>query len=103
MKLFIQIPCFNEADALPITLKELPREVPGFSSVEWLVINDGSTDGTAEVALKMVWTMSSASPKIRVWHGPFWPDWTTASNWARTSLSIPMPTTNTWLPIFPRW
>lgn len=52
MKLFIQIPCFNEADALPITLKELPREVPGFSSVEWLVINDGSTDGTAEVALK---------------------------------------------------
>jgi glycosyltransferase involved in cell wall biosynthesis len=51
MKLFIQIPCFNEADALPITLKELPREVPGFDSVEWLVINDGSTDGTAEVAL----------------------------------------------------
>jgi glycosyltransferase involved in cell wall biosynthesis len=51
MKLIIQIPCFNEADALPITLKELPREVPGFDSVEWLVINDGSTDGTAEVAL----------------------------------------------------
>ena len=52
MKLIIQIPCFNEADALPITLKDLPREVPGFDSVEWLVINDGSTDGTAEVALK---------------------------------------------------
>ena len=51
MKLFIQIPCFNEADALPITLRELPREVPGFDSVEWLVVNDGSTDGTAEVAL----------------------------------------------------
>lgn len=50
MKLFIQIPCFNEADVLPITLKALPREVPGFDSVEWLVINDGSTDGTAEVA-----------------------------------------------------
>jgi glycosyltransferase involved in cell wall biosynthesis len=52
MKLIIQIPCFNEADTLPITLKELPREVSGFDSVEWLVINDGSTDGTAEVAIK---------------------------------------------------
>ncbi|MDD5284656.1 MAG: glycosyltransferase family 2 protein [Desulfuromonadaceae bacterium] len=52
MKLFIQIPCFNEAEALPVTLKELPRELPGFSSVEWLVINDGSTDDTAEVAIK---------------------------------------------------
>ena len=52
MKLIIQIPCFNEAGALPITLKELPREVTGFSSVEWLVINDGSTDNTEEVARK---------------------------------------------------
>jgi glycosyltransferase involved in cell wall biosynthesis len=52
MKLIIQIPCFNEAEALPVTLKELPREVPGFSSVEWLVINDGSTDNTEEVARK---------------------------------------------------
>jgi len=51
MKLFIQIPCFNEADTLPITLRELPREVLGFESVEWLVVNDGSTDETAEVAL----------------------------------------------------
>lgn len=52
MKLIIQIPCFNEAEALPITLRELPREVVGFSIVEWLVINDGSTDDTAEVAIK---------------------------------------------------
>ena len=51
MKLIIQIPCFNEAESLPVTLKDLPREVPGFDSVEWLVINDGSTDGTVEVAL----------------------------------------------------
>ena len=50
MRLFIQIPCFNEAGALPVTLRELPRELPGFDSVEWLVINDGSTDRTAEVA-----------------------------------------------------
>ena len=52
MKLIIQIPCYNEAATLPVTLKDLPREVTGFSSVEWLVINDGSTDGTVEIAKK---------------------------------------------------
>ena len=50
MKLIIQIPCFNEAENLAVTLSELPRAVPGFNKVEWLVIDDGSTDGTAEVA-----------------------------------------------------
>lgn len=50
LKLFIQIPCFNEADTLPETLADLPREVPGFDEVEWLIVDDGSTDGTSEVA-----------------------------------------------------
>lgn len=50
MKIIIQIPCFNESETLPITLAELPREVPGFDVVEWLVIDDGSSDNTAEVA-----------------------------------------------------
>jgi glycosyltransferase involved in cell wall biosynthesis len=50
MKLIIQIPCLNEEDALPVTLRELPREVPGFETVEWLIIDDGSTDRTIEVA-----------------------------------------------------
>jgi glycosyltransferase involved in cell wall biosynthesis len=50
MKLIIQIPCYNEAATLPIALKELPRQVAGFRCVEWLVINDGSTDDTAAVA-----------------------------------------------------
>jgi len=49
-KLIIQIPCFNEADQLPAMLSELPRQVAGFDTVEWLVIDDGSTDGTADVA-----------------------------------------------------
>ncbi len=50
MKLIIQIPCLNEEETLPATLGDLPREVPGFSTVEWLVIDDGSTDRTIEVA-----------------------------------------------------
>src|SRR5680860_440072 len=49
-KLVIQIPCFNEADTLAATLADLPRRVPGVDVVEWLVIDDGSTDGTADVA-----------------------------------------------------
>lgn len=50
MKLVIQIPCFNEQDSLETTLRALPRELPGFDHIEWLVINDGSTDKTAEIA-----------------------------------------------------
>ena len=50
MYLVIQIPCYNEADTLATTLKELPRSVEGFDRVEWLIINDGSMDNTVEVA-----------------------------------------------------
>lgn len=49
-KLVIQIPCFNEADTLAATLADLPRSVSGVDVVEWLIIDDGSTDGTADVA-----------------------------------------------------
>ncbi len=49
-KCIIQIPCFNEEATLPVTLAELPRQLPGFDVVEWLIINDGSTDRTIEVA-----------------------------------------------------
>ncbi len=50
MKLIIQIPCLNEAEALPATMAALPRAVPGFDSVEWLIVDDGSTDDTVGVA-----------------------------------------------------
>lgn len=50
MKLIIQIPCYNEATTLGIALAALPRTVPGFDSVEWLIIDDGSTDDTVRVA-----------------------------------------------------
>ncbi len=49
-KLIIQIPCLNEAATLPATLADLPRVVPGIDVVEVLVIDDGSRDGTADVA-----------------------------------------------------
>jgi glycosyltransferase involved in cell wall biosynthesis len=50
MKLIVQIPCFNEEETLPSTLADLPRAIPGIETVEWLVIDDGSTDRTVEVA-----------------------------------------------------
>jgi glycosyltransferase involved in cell wall biosynthesis len=50
MKLIVQIPCLNEEETLPRTLAELPREMEGFDAVEWLVVDDGSTDRTADVA-----------------------------------------------------
>lgn len=52
MKLIIQIPCYNEAETLAIALAALPRAVPGFDTVEWLVIDDGSHDQTVRVALQ---------------------------------------------------
>lgn len=50
LKLIIQIPCLNEEETLPATIADLPREVDGFDEVEWLVIDDGSTDDTVNVA-----------------------------------------------------
>jgi len=49
-KLIIQIPCLNEADTLPATLADLPRSIPGIDIIEVLVVDDGSRDGTGDVA-----------------------------------------------------
>ena len=50
MKLIVQIPCLDEEDQLPATVGDLPRTVEGFDTVEYLVVDDGSTDRTVEVA-----------------------------------------------------
>ncbi len=50
MKLFIQIPCYNEEKTLPLTIRDLPKKIDGIDEIEILVINDGSTDRTEEVA-----------------------------------------------------
>ena len=49
-KLILQIPCYNEEEALKITLPTLPRALPGIDRIEWLVIDDGCTDNTVAVA-----------------------------------------------------
>ena len=50
MKLIVQIPCFNEEETLPETVADIPRQIPGIDVVEILIIDDGSTDRTIEVA-----------------------------------------------------
>ena len=51
MKLIIQIPCYNEADTLEIALNDLPKHIDGIDEIEYLIIDDGSTDKTVEVAV----------------------------------------------------
>ncbi|RLC57349.1 MAG: glycosyltransferase family 2 protein [Chloroflexi bacterium] len=53
MKLIIQIPCYNEETTLPQTVRDLPRVLPGIDEIEYLVVDDGSTDRTAEVAREL--------------------------------------------------
>jgi glycosyltransferase involved in cell wall biosynthesis len=53
MRLIVQIPCYNEADTLPLTVSTIPREIPGVDSVEILIVDDGSTDDTIEVAKRL--------------------------------------------------
>ena len=50
MKLIVQIPCFNEEMTLPMVINSIPRDIPGVDSVETMIIDDGSSDKTVEVA-----------------------------------------------------
>lgn len=52
MKLIVQIPCFNEETTLPAVIADIPRHIEGIDSVEILIIDDGSTDRTAEIACR---------------------------------------------------
>lgn len=51
MKLIIQIPCYNEAETLVVALNDLPKHIDGIDEIEYLIINDGSSDDTEQIAL----------------------------------------------------
>jgi glycosyltransferase involved in cell wall biosynthesis len=53
MKLIIQIPCYNEEETLGVAVRALPRSIPGIDEVEWMIVNDGSTDRTSQVAREL--------------------------------------------------
>jgi glycosyltransferase involved in cell wall biosynthesis len=53
MKLIIQIPCYNEAETLALAVNDLPRQLDGIDTIEYLIINDGSTDATVKVAREL--------------------------------------------------
>jgi glycosyltransferase involved in cell wall biosynthesis len=53
VKLIIQIPCYNEEKTLPVVVRDLPRRLPGVDEIEYLVIDDGSSDGTVRVARRL--------------------------------------------------
>lgn len=53
MKLFVQVPCLNEEETLPAVLSTIPRQIPGIDSVEILIVDDGSSDRTVEVAKEL--------------------------------------------------
>jgi glycosyltransferase involved in cell wall biosynthesis len=60
MKLVIQIPCYDEEEHLPITLSKIPRQIEGIDEIELLIIDDGSTDRTVEVARN--WAIENRFP-----------------------------------------
>lgn len=64
-KLIIQIPCYNEEDTLITTLNDLPSQIKGIDEIEVLVINDGSTDKSAEIAAKWGASVLDIKPNQR--------------------------------------
>jgi len=70
MKLIIQIPCFNEEKTLPLVFKNMPKKIKGVDTIEYQIIDDGSTDNTVKIAKKLgVKHIISYRGKNRRWLG----------------------------------
>lgn len=70
MKLIIQIPCFNEERTLPLVFEKMPKKIEGVDTIEYQIIDDGSTDNTVKVAKKLgVHHIVSSGGKNRRWLG----------------------------------
>lgn len=102
-KLIIQIPCFNEAETLPETLVALPRRIDGIDQIEVLVIDDGSHDGTAEVARRFGAHHIVRHRRNRGLAAAFQSGLDAASRPGPISSSTPMPTASTKGPTSPGW
>ncbi|MBN2100753.1 glycosyltransferase family 2 protein [Candidatus Dojkabacteria bacterium] len=70
MKLIIQVPCINEEETLPLVFKNMPKKIEGIDTIEYQIIDDGSTDNTVKVARELgVQHVVSFRGKNRRWLG----------------------------------
>ena len=68
MKLVVQVPCLNEEETLPSVLESIPRRIPGVDEIVVLVIDDGCTDRTVDVARSLgVTALCPPCPHTKLW------------------------------------
>lgn len=76
MKLFIQIPCLNEEATLPLVLAKIPTAISGIDDIQLMIIDDGCTDRTVEVAAALACSMWCITPSRWGWRAPSAMAWT---------------------------
>ena len=104
MRLVVQVPCLNEEETLPLVLESIPKQIPGIDEIIVLIIDDGSTDRTVEVARELRRRPTSCgTPATAAWAGPSTTACSARWNSAPTSWSTPTATTSTRRSGSPTW